>query len=135
MKDSTVATSKERIAKTKKDSYSLISIPVSFSYTFLRTKKINLSVSAGIKFNFFLNGVTYVSNKEGTDLIALKNDFSKLTLSYMANVGIEYKLFNYVNFLAQPTVNYHGSSIQNKSALFVQKPYSVGLNVGLRFFL
>jgi hypothetical protein len=80
-----------------------------------------------------LNGVTYIMNQDKTDLVAVRSGFNKLSLSYLASVGMEYKLREHLYLLVQPAVNFNLSSIHQRSFYLSQKPYSFGLNAGLRF--
>jgi len=131
----TIQSTDSNYTAKKKDSYQLISIPITASYYIWKNKNFVVSLTAGIKANLFINGVTYVANEQGTDLTAIKSGFSKFTISYLAACGIEYKLLKNVNFIAQPSFNYHGNSIINENSSLAQKPYSIGLNLGLRIKL
>ncbi|HWZ21742.1 MAG TPA: hypothetical protein VNW06_03765 [Cytophagaceae bacterium] len=122
-----------KYASTKIDHYNFLSFPINISYVLFNKTKLSLSVTAGIKVNMLLNGVTYIRNASNTDLVEVSGNFHKVTLSYMASMGIEYKLKARMSLLAQPIVNFNMSSVYDRSLSLSQKPYSFGVNIGLRF--
>jgi hypothetical protein len=121
-------------SSSKLDKYSFLSFPINISYNLLNRGKISLSTTAGVKINMLLNGVTYVRNPENTGLVEVTKSISKVTLSYMAAFGMEYRWKEKVSLIAQPVVNFNLSSVY-KSSYLSQKPYSFGMSVGLRFRL
>ncbi len=123
----------KKYASTKVDHYNILSLPVAISYCIWREERFTLSATAGIKVNVLLNGLTYIRNDSNTDLIAVSSSVNKITLSYMVSLGIEYKLNMKLSLLVQPAVNFNMSSVYPQSFYLSQKPYSVGVNVGLRF--
>ena len=132
VKDSSVLSRKHEYSAQKKDRYSFLSIPVNVSYCFLRRNRITLSATAGIRVNLLLKNTTYISNREMTDLLNYKWSVQKVTLSYMASLSMEYVLWKNISLLAQPVVNYHGGSTYGSSSPIRQRPYSVGVNAGIR---
>lgn len=132
VQDTTVHSRKQEYSAQKKDRYSFLSFPVNVSYCFLRRHRITLSATAGIKVNVLLKSTTYISNKEMTDLFNYQWSVQKVTLSYMASLSMEYVLWKNISLLAQPVVNYHGGSIYSGTSPIRQRPYSIGVNAGLR---
>ncbi|MDB5257283.1 MAG: hypothetical protein JWM14_1978 [Chitinophagaceae bacterium] len=116
-----------------KDQYSFLSIPLQFSYTFLIKEKIRLSATAGIRSNILLKGVTYLPNARKSDVVEVKSGFNSISFSYLIALEAEYKLNAHTALLLQPTFMYGASSIHSKASALSQKPYGVGLTLGLRF--
>ncbi|MBC7486165.1 MAG: outer membrane beta-barrel protein [Cytophagaceae bacterium] len=114
-----------------KDQYSFLSIPLQLSYTFLAKQKIRLSATAGIRSNILLKGVTYLANANKSDVLELKS-FNSISFSYLFALEASYKLNVHTALLLQPTFVYAASSIHNKTSGLIQKPYGVGLTIGLR---
>ena len=116
-----------------KDHYSFVSIPLQLSYTFLIKEKIRLSATAGIRSNILLKGVTYLPNAGKNDVMEVKSGFNSLSFSYLIALEAEYKLNEHAALLLQPTFIYGASSIHSKASALSQKPYGVGLTLGLRY--
>jgi hypothetical protein len=131
--DSSLQKLEKKYASKKIDNYSFVSFPINISYYILKRDRFSLLATAGVKVNILLNGVTYIMNQDKTDLVAVRSGFNKLSLSYLASVGMEYKLREHLYLLVQPAVNFNLSSIHQRSFYLSQKPYSFGLNAGLRF--
>lgn len=121
-----------RDIKTK-DQYSFISIPLQVSYTFLLKEKIKLSVTAGIRSNVLIKGVTYLPNAAKTNVVETKSGFNSISFTYLLALEAAYKLGEHTDLLLQPAFLYGASSIHNKASGISQKPYGVGITVGLRF--
>ena len=115
-----------------KDQYSFLSIPLQLSYTFIAKEKIRLSATAGIRSNILLKGVTYLSNATKSDVTGVRSGFNIVSFSYLLALEAEYKLNTHTALLLQPTFVYAASSVHNKASGIVQKPYGVGVTVGMR---
>ena len=123
---------KNDYSSSKVDRYSFLSIPITISYILIDKQKFALSSLVGMKINMLLSGVTYVRNATNTDLVVESSGYSKISLSYMASFGMEYKLKPTLSLLAQPVINYNATSLFKQSSSLSQKPYSFGLSIGLR---
>lgn len=119
-------------SSSKTDRYSLLSLPITVTGTIYNKGKFIVSATMGMQVNLLLKGVTYIRNTANTDLIAISTLLSKFSLSYRAALGIEYKLTTKCSLLAQPVVNFNISSVHSKAAPISQKPYSYGINLGVR---
>jgi hypothetical protein len=117
----------------KTDQYSFISIPLQLSYAFFTKEKLCLSATAGFRSNILLKGVTYLPNASNTDVVEVKSGFNSISFSYLVALEAEYKLSEHAALLIQPTFLYGASSIHSKASALNQKPYGVGLIIGLRF--
>ena len=134
LKTDTIKTSiTKKYESTKVDHYSFLSVPIAVSYKIWRREKLSLSATVGAKVNLLLNGTTYTRNANNTDLTVISNNYNKVTLSYMASLSMEYKLKEKISLLIQPMANFKMSSVYGKSFYLAQKPYSYGVNIGLRF--
>lgn len=115
-----------------KDQYSFLSIPLQLSYTFLSKEKISLSATAGVRSNILLKGLTYLPNANNSDVLEVRSGFNSISLSYLFALEATYKLNEHAALLLQPTFVYGASSIHNKASGLSQKPYGLGLTLGLR---
>lgn len=130
--DTSVQSFSSSYESLKRDSYTQISVPLSISYTLFSKQRLSFFATAGARVNFLTNGVTYVSNEKGTDLQPLVSGFSKINVSYMASLGFSYAYTTKLSFLAIPVVNILGGSVLEKNAPISQRPYSIGLSLGVR---
>lgn len=117
----------------KKDQYNFISIPLNATVYLWRKEKLSISAIGGVRINLLTRSRTYITNNNITELVEYSGETRKITLSYMASVAMEYQLKKKMYLLVQPTVNYQAGSIYTNSSALNQKPYSVGVNVGIRF--
>lgn len=120
-----------RASKTK-DKYSFISIPLQVSYTFIKREKISFAGTAGIRTNILWSGVTHIANQNQSDVIELKSGFNTISFSYLLELEAAYKLNEHTALLLQPTFVYAATSIHNKASALSQKPYGIGVAVGMR---
>ncbi len=123
----------KKYSSTKIDRYTFLSIPITISYSILDKQKFAVSTTLGLKVNLLLNGITYIRNAANTALVEESSGYNKISISYMAAMGMEYKLNTKLSVLVQPAINFNMSSVFSKNSAISQKPYSYGLNVGLRY--
>lgn len=116
-----------------KDQYSFLSIPLQLSYTFLQKGKLKLSAAVGLRSNILIKGATYLANAQKSDVIKVTSGFNKISFMYQLSLEAAYQWNERMALVMQPTFVYGATSIHTKSSSLQQKPYGVGLTIGLRF--
>jgi hypothetical protein len=116
-----------------KDQYAIVSIPLQLSYTLLAKEKIQLSAIAGFRSNILLSGVTHLRNSTNTGLTEVRSGFNSISFTYQVALEAAYQLNEHAALLLQPVFMYGASSIHSKASSINQKPYGIGITLGLRF--
>ncbi len=107
-----------------------ISIPVGFSYKLSGTNNVAWFAGASVQPTYVFGGNAHLLS---TDLKTYVSDPSSIR-NWNMNLGFEtfmsYKLGTY-NLQVGPQVRYQVYSTYNKAVALIEKPYAVGLKVGL----
>ncbi len=109
--------------------FDYLELPLLLRYN-ITDNQFGIFVVGGLGFNYLIgNGVYSVyNNKKIGEISSLKHT----NVTSQLAVGIEYRLSKQLKIGIEPTIKYHISSL-NKNKAFVYKPYSIGLQTGIRF--
>ncbi|MCW3118875.1 MAG: hypothetical protein JWM28_2957 [Chitinophagaceae bacterium] len=115
--------------------YSYIGIPVTARFGFGKTK-LNFITSVGFTTNFLLdvnNAVNYkyADGRTEKHTASTTSDFNKIDISSIVGFGINYRINDRTNVIAEPTFRY--GIIKTRDANITEKLWSGGLNIGFYY--
>jgi hypothetical protein len=113
--------------------YNYLELPISLDYSIVQTGRLSLHASVGIMPALFLSAVNkaYLSYDNGPMQVTstkIPSDFSPLSLSAIAALGVEYALSPRSILCAAPTFRYSITAIAD--APIKEHLWSAGLSVG-----
>lgn len=110
-------------------SFEAIEIPFVLRYSLL-DKKFGLQVSGGLSTNLMVGNRVY--DKSSGRALGETSGIRTMNFSTSFSFGMEYQLNSKFSFSMEPSFKYYLNSI-NKDSDFNYKPYSIGLNSGIRY--
>ncbi|MCZ4696330.1 hypothetical protein DWB61_16680 [Ancylomarina euxinus] len=110
-------------------SFEAIEIPFILRYSLL-DKKFGLHLSGGLSTNLMIGNRVYDKNTRET--IGETSGIRSTNFSTSFSLGMEYQLSSKLSLSMEPAFKYYLNSI-NTDSNFNYKPYSIGLNSGVRY--
>ena len=127
----------ENETATASSSYYYGGITLSSSYSFLEKKGRRFYLTFGTGVNLLVKGKTIVvlNGVENTTLYFPSSENPLEQMNFKLNLGLGYghRLSENIELTVEPTLNYYlGSTFKEREPVGI-KPYTLGLNIGLRF--
>lgn len=110
-------------------SFEAIEIPFILRYNLI-DKKFGLHLSGGLSTNLMIGNRIYDKSSKRT--LGETAGIRTTNFSTSFSLGMEYRLNSKFSLSMEPSVKYYLNSI-NKASNFNYKPYSIGLNSGIRY--
>lgn len=115
--------------------YTGVSLGSSYYYWKSQRKALYFSIGGGV--NLLVKGRTEtVVNDEKTSTIyfpSLENPLEQMNFRVHFSPGYAYQISSRMQFILEPTLNYYLGSTFNEREPIGIKPYTVGLNMGIKF--
>ena len=112
-------------------------VPLAVSYSFIKTKHVNMYVTAGGEAEKLVSGTMQYSShafdKGITNSTVVKEKAPQFSVN--GAVGAEYYLSKGISFYAEPGISHYlnnGSKVDN---VYKDTPTSINVNIGFRFSL
>jgi hypothetical protein len=137
--------------KAYSNSYNYIGLPVLIGYKIGRNR-MSATINSGIILNKLLrssstnNGDSYYNNQQDVDQSGNSQNnqdestvnnprpqYSSFNLVYTGSIEINYQLYRRLSMHVGPSVKYFLSSIYDQEEIQKAKPYSLGLQIGLKY--
>jgi len=122
------------------NNYNFIGTSFQLGYI-LMDNTFGLIINSGISTYVLLSANNHIENPTNnnnsyTSSIDDNSDnYSKLSLAYSGSLGFSYKTSKRLSFYTGPTFKYFLTSIYQKDFSLLQKPYSIGLQIGCIYHL
>jgi hypothetical protein len=115
-------------------SFRYLDIPLKASITFGQLNRIRFTASAGLVTNIFLTSLTkdvldYTEGGKRVSKIFNQKNYTKVTLSATAGVGIDYTLNDRMNLRIEPGFRYGITRITNNTPVSARL-WDIGINIG-----
>ena len=110
-------------------SFEALEIPFILKYN-LVDKKFGLHLSGGFSTNLMIGNRVY--DKSSKETLGETTGIRTTNFSTSFSLGLEYQLSSKFSLSMEPSLKYYLNSI-NKDASFNYKPYSIGINSGIRY--
>lgn len=134
---STFSCQKGKEGTTSKQSLHYVGVPLTVSYSFIKTKHVNVYVTAGGEAEKLVSGTMQYSSRSFDKGITNSTVVKEKVPQFSVNgaVGAEYYLSKGISFYAEPGISHYlnnGSKVDN---VYKDTPTSLNVNIGFRFSL
>ncbi|WP_421919912.1 hypothetical protein [Marinifilum sp.] len=111
-------------------SFETIEVPILLRYN-LYQKRLGVYLNGGLGANWIIDNGVYRSSRSKQKIGKIDN-LRTTNFSSLFGLGFEYKLSSKIHIGLEPSFKYYLNSI-NKSSQFNYKPYSIGIQTGIRY--